>query len=154
MGGVPPMLQELAGPKRKGRAATSALVSKLRSLRGNAKRELLLKTVQDSLQQILSTPETPETDRPLIEMGLDSLMAVEFGTELQQMLGDQFNVGPTMLFDHPTIDSICDHVLELVQAESGNESGDSVPAGTKETRSTETMVKRCLLYTSPSPRDS
>ena len=142
MGGIPPMLQELAGPKRKGRAATSALVSKLRSLRGNAKRELLLKTVQDSLQQILSTPETPETDRPLIEMGLDSLMAVEFGTELQQMLGDQFNVGPTMLFDHPTIDSICDHVLELVQAESGNDSGESVAAGMKETPSTETMVKR------------
>ena len=41
-------------------------------------------------------------------------MAVEFGTELQQMLGDQFAVGPTMLFDHPTIDAISDFVLELV----------------------------------------
>ena len=117
-GDVPPMLQELVGKRKKGRGADSAFVSKLRSLRGASQREMLMKTIQDSLQQILATPEAPETDRPLIEMGLDSLMAVEFGTELQQMLGDQFNVGPTMLFDHPTIDAICDHVLELVVAET------------------------------------
>ena len=92
----------------------SELVSQLKRLHGNAQRELLVKTIQQSLQRILSTPDAPETDRPLIEMGLDSLMAVEFGTELQQMLGDQFAVGPTMLFDHPTIDAISDHVLELV----------------------------------------
>ena len=74
----------------------------------------MVSTIQGSLQGILSTPDAPETDRPLIEMGLDSLMAVEFGTELQVMLGDEFNVGPTMLFDHPTIDAISDYVLELI----------------------------------------
>ena len=121
-GDVPAMLQELVGSRKKSRATQSALVSKLKQLRGKAQRDLLLKTIQDSLQGILSTNEAPETDRPLIEMGLDSLMAVEFGTELQQMLGDQFNVGPTMLFDHPTIDAITDHVLDLVA------SDDSEPA--------------------------
>ena len=48
-------------------------------------------------------------------------MAFEFGTELQQMLGDQFAVGPTMLFEYPTIDGISDFVLELVSSQS-NES--------------------------------
>ena len=128
-GDVPPMLQELVGKRKKGRGADSAFVSKLRSLRGASQRDLLMKTIQDSLQQILATPEAPETDRPLIEMGLDSLMAVEFGTELQQMLGDQFNVGPTMLFDHPTIDAICDHVLELVVADTSAESPEAETGG-------------------------
>ena len=72
-----------------------------------------------------STPELPEIDRPLIEMGLDSLMAVEFSTELQIMIGEQFAIGPTMLFDHPTIDAIADHVLELGGRRSGRSaSGD------------------------------
>ncbi len=126
-GEVPTMLQELVGGRKKSRAVDSALVSKLKQLRGNAQRELLVKTIQGSLQGILSTPEAPETDRPLIEMGLDSLMAVEFGTELQQMLGDQFNIGPTMLFDHPTIDAISDFVLELVTSDDSGDSTEKNP---------------------------
>ena len=120
-GGESPMiLRDLVGARKKSQMGDSALVSKLKQLRSNDRRELLLKTIQDSLQRILSTSDAPETDRPLIEMGLDSLMAVEFGTELQQMLGDQFAVGPTMLFDHPTIDAITDHVLELLSSETGD----------------------------------
>ncbi len=114
----PPMLEGLAPARQKSRMGDSELVSRLKRLQGNNRRDLLVKTLQQSLQGILSTPDAPETDRPLIEMGLDSLMAVEFGTELQQMLGDQFAVGPTMLFDHPTIDAISDHVLELVASEA------------------------------------
>ena len=120
-GESPAMLDGLVAGKRKVSKGDSELVGRLKRLRGPAQRELLLGTIRDSLQGILSTPDAPETDRPLIEMGLDSLMAVEFGTELQQMLGDDFEVGPTMLFDYPTIDAITDFVLELVanQAEAG-----------------------------------
>ena len=144
-GEVPATLQDLVGKRKKASGATSALVSKLRTMSGAAQRELLLSTIQGSLQGILSTPDAPETDRPLIEMGLDSLMAVEFGTELQQMLGDQFNVGPTMLFDHPTIDAICDHVLELVTAdvESNSESAAAkLAAGSEQAASTTMAVAR------------
>ncbi|MEM9352733.1 MAG: SDR family NAD(P)-dependent oxidoreductase [Planctomycetota bacterium] len=122
VGESPPLLAEVTPRQRQSKAADSALVLQLRSLKGAAKKDLLVKTIQDSLAGILSTADKPETDRPLIEMGLDSLMAVEFGAELQQMLGDQFAVGPTMLFDHPTIDAIADHVQELVAA-----TGESEP---------------------------
>ena len=114
----PAMLSELTSAQKKSARGDSELVSKLKKLRGPAQKELLVKTIQNMLQGILSTPEEPELNRPLIEMGLDSLMAVEFGTELQQLLGDGFAVNPTMLFDHPTIDAISDHVLELITAES------------------------------------
>jgi acyl transferase domain-containing protein/aryl carrier-like protein len=111
-----PMLQRLTPARQRSQVGDSELVAKLKQMRGSDARELLVKTISGSLQNILSTPDLPETDRPLIEMGLDSLMAVEFGTELQQILGDGFSVGPTMLFDHPTIDAISDHVLELATA--------------------------------------
>ncbi len=117
-GGEPPaMLEGLVSARQKSQQGDSQLVSKLKQLRGNARKDLLIKTVQESMQRILSTPELPELDRPLIEMGLDSLMAVEFSTELQMMIGEQFIIGPTMLFEHPSIDAIADHVLEMIDSE-------------------------------------
>ncbi len=113
-GEVPPLLEQLAPSRQRGRSAESELVEKLGKLNPGQRRQLLVTTIQHELQDILSTPAAPETDRPLIEMGLDSLMAVEFGMRLQKQLGDGFAIAPTMLFDHPTIDAISDHVLDLI----------------------------------------
>ena len=121
-GDSPTVLEELTPTRQKSQVGDSELVRKLKQLKGNAQKTLLVEVIQKSLQQVLSTPELPETDRPLIEMGLDSLLAVEFGTELQQLLGDQVAVGPTMLFDHPTIEAIADHTLELLTESDGDES--------------------------------
>lgn len=116
-GEAPPLLEGLAPARQKSQMGDSAFVGQLKRLRGKAQKDLLIKTVQEMLQTVLSTSDAPETDRPLIEMGLDSLMAVEFSTLLQMMLGEQFAIGPTMLFDHPTIDAISDHVLEMLAGE-------------------------------------
>ena len=124
-GGASSLLSELVLKTTSKRRSDSAFVTQLKKTRGDARRGLLLDSITKSLQRILGTPKPPETDRPLMEMGLDSLMAVEFGTELQQMLGDGFDIGPTMLFDHPTIDAICDHVLELVGSESSPVDGQA-----------------------------
>ena len=123
LGGESPSLLEGLAPSRKrsGRG-DSEFVAKLKKLKGPARREQLRSTVSGLLEEILSTDGEPENDRPLIEMGLDSLMAVEFGTELQMLMGDSFTIAPTMLFDHHTIDAITDHVLELVE-ESGEGDG-------------------------------
>jgi len=115
MGGqTPAMLADLIPARQQAGKTDSALVAKLKQLADSERRSLLIKNVQETLQRILSTSEPPEIDRPLIEMGLDSLMAVEFGTELQQLLGDEFAIGPTMLFDHPTIEAISEYVLGLL----------------------------------------
>ena len=113
-GEAPPLLSELAPARSASQMTDSAFVVQLKRLRGTAQTELLVKTVQDLLQTTLATTDAPDTDRPLIEMGLDSLMAVEFSTELQMILGEQIPIGPTMLFDHPTIDAIAAHVLDML----------------------------------------
>lgn len=120
----PPLLEGLAPATERSATGSSAFAAKLKQLRGNAQKELLVKTIQELLQQILSTAEAPDTDRPLIETGLDSLMAVEFSTQLQMMLGEPFVIAPTMLFDHPTIDAIANHLLEMV-ADAGSDDTDS-----------------------------
>ena len=136
-GEAPPLLEGLAPARQKSQMGDSAFVGQLKQLRGNAQKELLVKTVQELLQTILSTPDVPETDRALIEMGLDSLMAVEFSTQLQMMLGEQFPIGPTMLFDHPTIDAIAVHVLDMVtavaEAEPSANTAANAPMATTDT---------------------
>jgi acyl transferase domain-containing protein len=124
-GESPAMLTGLAPERQRSQLGDSQLVSKLKQLRSGARKELLVKTIQDSMQGILSTPEPPEIDRPLIEMGLDSLMAVEFSTELQIMIGEQFAIGPTMLFEHPSIDAIADHVLSLVAGDAVEQTAET-----------------------------
>lgn len=141
MGGESPaMLEGLVAGSRKSKKGDSALVGKLKKLRGAAQKELLVKTLQESLQGILDTPDPPEIDRPLIDFGLDSLMAVEFGTELQTMLGDDYSFGPTLLFDHPSIDAISDHVIELIGADS--EEKPAAATTTEKETPTEKSVAR------------
>lgn len=136
-GEAPPLLEGLAPVRQKSQMSDSAFVGQLKRLQGKAQTDLLVKTIQDMLQSILSTPQAPETDRALIEMGLDSLMAVEFSTQLQMMLGEQFPIGPTMLFDHPTIDAIAAHVLDMVtalaEAEPSASTAAAAPTATTDT---------------------
>ena len=137
----PPMLQDLAPARQMTQGGNSAFAAKLRQLRGPAQKDLLVTTIQELLQQVLSTSEAPETDRPLIEMGLDSLMAVEFSTQLQVMLGESFVVSPTMLFDHPTIDAISDHLLEMVD-DAEPEAAMPSPAQAVDTPETVAISRR------------
>ena len=142
-GESPAVLEGLAAVRPKSQMGDSALVGRLKRIQGNARRDLLVQTVQDLLQAILSTPDVPEIDRPLIEMGLDSLMAVEFSTQLQMMLGQQFPIGPTMLFDHPTIDAIAVHVSDMVSVADDVESTTEPPATVTEKQLPRETRTRC-----------
>lgn len=126
-GEAPPLLEEVAPGQNRSRSGGSELVEKLRRLPVQARKELLVETIQGELQEILATPQKPEIDRPLIEMGLDSLMAVEFGVRLQSQLGDDFAFAPTLLFDHPTIDAISDYVLDSISEISESTEVDAKP---------------------------
>ena len=58
-GESPAMLEGSRAARQRSQLGDSELVSQLKRLRGNAQRELLVKTIQDSLQGILSTPDAP-----------------------------------------------------------------------------------------------
>ena len=61
------------------------------------------------------TPESPP-ETGLAELGMDSLMAVELSTRLQQQLGADFAVPPTLAFDYPSVAALADHLLGLLKA--------------------------------------
>ncbi len=50
------------------------------------------------------------TDQPLTRLGIDSTEAVVISGELQEWLSRR--IPPTVVWDHPTIDSLAEHLGE------------------------------------------
>lgn len=81
---------------------------------------LLLTHVRGEISRILGLDSTrqPELDRGLVDMGMDSLMAVELGQSLQTSTGHAFPI--TMIFNHPTIEGLSSYLFsELFSREAG-----------------------------------
>ncbi|WIG98718.1 type I polyketide synthase [Myxococcus sp. SDU36] len=71
----------------------------------------------------LAAPDAVETTQPLLELGFDSLMAVELKNRVESSLG--CTLSPALLFDHPTLAQLGRHLLvEVLKLGAG---GDAVP---------------------------
>ncbi len=60
----------------------------------------------------LASPDAIEVTQRLLDIGFDSLMAVELKNRVEASLGA--TLGPTLLFDHPTLAQLARHLLEDV----------------------------------------
>jgi acyl carrier protein len=70
-----------------------------------------------------------DPDRPLQELGLDSLMAIELRNQLGKTAGEQFP--STLLFDYPTVNALTGFILAQLQLDQPDPSGptpESAPA--------------------------
>ena len=80
------------------------------------RQRLLEERVREEVVRImrLETSHRIETERPLQELGLDSLMALEVRNALGRVVGR--TLPPTLLFEHPTIDRLVGYLAEEVLA--------------------------------------
>jgi acyl transferase domain-containing protein/SAM-dependent methyltransferase len=132
-GAAPPFLSELAtavggqGAPAPASPRAAAAASQLREQLETVPRGRWRKVVEDFVRERavralgLDPRRAVDPRRPLGEMGLDSLLAVELRNTLGAALGHSFP--PTLLFDHPTIDALTDHILESVLG-----TGEPAPA--------------------------
>ena len=74
--------------------------------------------IRSVLARELHTPESElDTDRPFIELGLNSMMALSIRREIEQIVG--LELSATMLWNHPTVDLLAAHLTaKLVPAET------------------------------------
>ena len=54
-------------------------------------------------------------DAPLMESGMDSMMAVDFRNALQEKLGG-LKLSQTLMFDYPTLGKVSEYLVESVNA--------------------------------------
>ncbi|MFH9864424.1 type I polyketide synthase, partial [Streptomyces sp. NPDC017202] len=86
------------------------------------RREVLLDAVRRGAAAALghTGPDAVQADRGFLDMGFNSLTAVEFRNDLERLSG--FRLGTTVMFDHPTPEALADHLLAL------SRSDDPTPA--------------------------
>ena len=131
---TPPLLDELWTDAMQVTSGPAILLEKLREAEeaGESREDVFKEHVETELQQVLSLPEPPDEDVPLAELGLDSLMAVEFATRIQQQVGSGFAIPPTLAFDYPSVAKLTEHLMELIDSIPAAEESIAIQATTVE----------------------
>ena len=94
--------------------------------------------VVDQIAESLRVPvERVQPERNFSELGVDSLVGVEIIGALKQTL--KLSLGPTLLFEYPTVVALSQHLVEefgaQLAASTGTEAGDTVPPSGTQDRS-------------------
>jgi NADPH:quinone reductase-like Zn-dependent oxidoreductase/acyl carrier protein len=109
---VPPVWRELVRVARRAAAAArGAWAQELALLSEKDREAAVLAMVRGEVARVLSLPggDAVEPGRPLKELGLDSLMAMELRNALGRRAGASLSA--TLAFDHPTPAAIAKHIL-------------------------------------------
>ena len=108
---LPPFFSQLAPSSASERPAINQWREQLEKVPPNQRRTFLVQQMQAQARRTLRLPAnvTLEDDRPLHELGLDSLMAVELRNAVAELTGESLPV--TLLFDYPSIGEMADYLL-------------------------------------------
>jgi acyl carrier protein len=114
-GGEPPLLRALAkGRKSPPRPETALLTQQLRETPAEKRQVRLFELVASEIRRVMgqSGPQEIPADKPLMELGMDSLMAVELRNGLGRAARTELPA--TLLFDHPTVNALARHLAATV----------------------------------------
>jgi len=138
-GAAPPLVAELADEVARRRAARPAAPVAARSVEGGLRQRIagtvpnrrlvvLRDFVRDQAVKVLGAERRERFDlsRPLRELGLDSLMAVELRNKLGAGVGRMLPA--TLTFDCPTADALVDYLAAEVFSEELASGSAAVPA--------------------------
>jgi NADPH:quinone reductase-like Zn-dependent oxidoreductase/short-subunit dehydrogenase/acyl carrier protein len=127
-GEISPLLSELVGKPPRLRSGPSDLVAQLRKLAPAEREAALLVALRAEAAKVLGLSEVP-VERPLRELGLDSLTAVELRNRIAKRIGAPLPA--TLAFDYPTISRqaafVLGQVLELAPTVTKASAVSSTP---------------------------
>jgi acyl transferase domain-containing protein/acyl carrier protein len=126
---VPPLWRALVHTTAQaGRTKRAAWAEELAALPAEQRRTAVLEVVRGEVARALSMPNAGSVrdDRPLTELGLDSLMAVELRNALGRRAGT--TLPATLAFDYPTPAAIASYLLEKVLSVAEAVASRSTPA--------------------------
>jgi type I polyketide synthase PikAII len=149
---VPSLLQELvrsssSPPKTATPPSEDALRNSLLSLSDTDRHEVLLEVVRREIAVVLAlAPGNPvSAERPIKEMGLDSLTAIE----LRDALADRCNVTlpATLAYDYPNARAIAEYLRAHMDLDGGADERRSDAEADQQAR-TEAQVRALLMQIS------
>ena len=117
MAAPPPFLEALrpreraAAPRQR---AGSDLVEQLRRTPSEKRAAALEAFLEEQVQAMLRLPEPPPPTAGFFDLGIDSLLAIEFRGRLNRALAGELDAPATIVFDFPDIRSLARHLVEAL----------------------------------------
>ncbi|MEE6176654.1 type I polyketide synthase [Mycobacterium sp. 050134] len=98
----------------------SELLRQLHDVPEGQRGSFLTEYLRHEVQNFLRLAQPPAATSRFLELGTDSLMAVEFSNRLLPQFGGAFTISATAVFDYPTIGSLAEYLAEQVpESQSG-----------------------------------
>ncbi len=108
------MLSSLDEAAAEDAASTEDVLTRLRNTvtPADEQQELLVSFLQQELQAVLRLSSAPSPTVGFFDLGMDSLMAVEFRNRLNRAFAGEYTASNTVVFDYPDIASLAGHLAE------------------------------------------
>ncbi len=110
----PPILDHVLPSAASVTPGDSGLLKQLHEVPEAQRGTFVTEHLQRELQQILGLAQPPGAGSRFLELGMDSLMAVELRNRLLGQFGNVFTINSTAVFDYPTIESLADYLAAQV----------------------------------------
>ena len=92
---------------------------------GGVSKELVQTTIEGVLMDVLGDPDLSDFSVPLMDMGLDSLSAVEFRNRVQAAF-DGLSLTATVMFDYPTVADLTGFVVSQFSEDDEEEGAGGI----------------------------
>lgn len=111
-GGIrPPLLDQVLPGDDSAGSEDSELIRQLRDIPLAHRVSFITEFLQREVQGFLRLAHPPAATSRLLDLGTDSLMAVELRNRLFGQFGGRFDISPTAVFEYPTIGELAEHLV-------------------------------------------
>ena len=106
-------MQDLIGKRVENEYSKEALMKQLADLSGDERKIFLEDIIKQELAVILHVSDyrTIDVSAGFFDLGIDSLMAIEFKNRLQNLFGESLPMATQVVFDYPSVVDLTSYLL-------------------------------------------
>ncbi|MGB0963085.1 MAG: phosphopantetheine-binding protein, partial [Mycobacterium sp.] len=125
----PPIL-DLVLPSAAGDATgDSELLKQLQEIPVPQRAGFVTEFLQQEVQNFLRLAQPPAATSRFLDLGTDSLMAIELRNRLHSQFGGAFTINATAVFDYPTIGGLAEYLVDQLPDSDGASPDAASPDG-------------------------
>lgn len=132
LGSSRPPILDLVLPSAAGEVTgDSELLKQLMEIPVPQRAGFVTEFLQREVQNFLRLAQPPAATSRFLDLGTDSLMAIELRNRLHSQFGGKFTINATAVFDYPTIGGLAEYLVGQLPDAEGSESAEA-PAESQE----------------------
>ncbi|KUI35886.1 polyketide synthase [Mycobacterium sp. IS-1590] len=128
LGATRPPILDLVLPRPEGETTgDSELLRQLQDIPVPQRAAFVTEFLQREVQNFLRLAQPPAATSRFLDLGTDSLMAIELRNRLHSQFGGAFTINATAVFDYPTIGGLAEYLVGQLPDADRAESADAQP---------------------------